>query len=291
MSEKLLVIYHGGCDDGFAAAWSVHSALGPQQAEFVEAHYQQGPPDVSGRYVLIVDFSYKRPVLVDMATRAKGIIVLDHHLTAAQDLFGFPEPPPFAHWRDNGWDAFGAGIAALFDMNRSGAGMTWDYFFTGRRPACIDYIEDRDLWRKALPGIEEFTSALRSYPKDFALWDDLMGDGPEPLISEGKAIHRFYRQLVEKMKTNARQAVLLGVPIWITNAPSFAASEVAGELAERGGKFGATYYELADGRWSYSLRSRGDYDVSFIAKALGGGGHKNAAGFTSDHRVHDITTF
>lgn len=28
-----------------------------------------------------------------------------------------------------------------------------------------------------------------------------------------------------------------------------------------------------------SLRSNGDYDVSAIAKAFGGGGHKNAAGF------------
>jgi nanoRNase/pAp phosphatase (c-di-AMP/oligoRNAs hydrolase) len=27
------------------------------------------------------------------------------------------------------------------------------------------------------------------------------------------------------------------------------------------------------------LRSNGDYDVSAIAKAFGGGGHKNAAGF------------
>jgi nanoRNase/pAp phosphatase (c-di-AMP/oligoRNAs hydrolase) len=28
-----------------------------------------------------------------------------------------------------------------------------------------------------------------------------------------------------------------------------------------------------------SLRSNGDYDVSAIAKAFGGGGHRNAAGF------------
>jgi nanoRNase/pAp phosphatase (c-di-AMP/oligoRNAs hydrolase) len=28
-----------------------------------------------------------------------------------------------------------------------------------------------------------------------------------------------------------------------------------------------------------SLRSNGGYDVSVIAKAFGGGGHKNAAGF------------
>ncbi|NIV11578.1 MAG: bifunctional oligoribonuclease/PAP phosphatase NrnA, partial [Aliifodinibius sp.] len=29
----------------------------------------------------------------------------------------------------------------------------------------------------------------------------------------------------------------------------------------------------------YSLRSRGDFDVSALAERFGGGGHKNAAGF------------
>ena len=37
----------------------------------------------------------------------------------------------------------------------------------------------------------------------------------------------------------------------------------------------------ADGHWNVSLRSRGDTDVAAIAVALGGGGHRMAAGFTS----------
>lgn len=278
MSDKLLVIYHGGCDDGFAAAWVARSAVGADHAECLAAHYQQAPPDVTGRDVVLVDFSYKRPVLLDMAARARSIIVLDHHHTAAQDLFGFPEPVPFSKW------PAATGIAARFDMSRSGAGMAWDYFYPGmRRP---DFIEDRDLWRKKLAGIEEFTSAVRSYPQDFDVWDDLVGNGAEALISEGAAIQRYYRLIVEKMKAVAYDAKLCGYPIRITNAPSFAASEVAGELAAQA-TFGATFYELADGRWSYSLRSRGDFDVSEIAKKFGGGGHKGAAGFTVGVQVHE----
>ncbi|SDO27021.1 phosphoesterase RecJ domain-containing protein [Klenkia soli] len=37
----------------------------------------------------------------------------------------------------------------------------------------------------------------------------------------------------------------------------------------------------ADGSWNVSLRSRGATDVSAVAQALGGGGHRMAAGFTS----------
>ena len=35
------------------------------------------------------------------------------------------------------------------------------------------------------------------------------------------------------------------------------------------------------GVFNYSLRSKGDFDVSELAKRHGGGGHKNAAGFQS----------
>lgn len=40
--------------------------------------------------------------------------------------------------------------------------------------------------------------------------------------------------------------------------------------------------ELADGGCKVSLRSRGDLDVESMARRHGGGGHKNAAGFTLD---------
>lgn len=288
---NLLCIYHGNCDDGFAAAWVVRSQLGDRQVEFYAGQYQRDPPDVTGRHVLLVDFSYKRPVLLDMAARAKSIVILDHHHTAAQDLFGFREPAPFSEWCDKGLDLVARGeppIAALFDMARSGAGLTWD-FLTGGRPRIpfIDYIEDRDLWRKSLPGGDEFTIALRSYPQDFETWDILVAAGADTLIAEGAAIQRYYRQRVEEMKRSAYETTLAGKSIWITNAPYFAASEVAGELAARdGATFGACYFEVGKGRWAYSLRSRGDFDVSEIAKQFGGGGHKAAAGFTVDAPVH-----
>jgi phosphoesterase RecJ-like protein len=40
--------------------------------------------------------------------------------------------------------------------------------------------------------------------------------------------------------------------------------------------------EVGANRWKVSLRSRGDVDVEQVARRHGGGGHKNAAGFTTD---------
>ena len=286
---KPLCIYHGYCDDGFAAAWVVRCATGAALFDFYPGVYQREPPDVTGRHVLLVDFSYKRPVLLEMAAKARSVVILDHHKTAAEDLSGFREPAPFNEWdRDHNplVEGDAAPVAALFDMARSGAGLTWDFFFSGKpRPGFIDYIEDRDLWRKALPGGDEFTIALRSYPQDFEVWDDLVKAGPAALIAEGKSVQRYYRIRVEELKRSAYESTIAGYPCWITNAPYFAASEVAGELAEKTG-FGACYFEVEKGRFQYSLRSRGDFDVSGIAKTFGGGGHRGAAGFTTNTPIH-----
>lgn len=281
-----LCIYHGACDDGFAAAWCVRKALG-DDVEFYPGVYQKDPPLHEGRDVLFVDFSYKRPVLDAMAKSAKSILILDHHKTAAEDLADIEAVPSFINWRDAALiHGSGVNMFALFDMNRSGAALAWDYFIGGERPEFIEYIQDRDLWRKELKGGDEFTIALRSHPQDFKTWDRLVAGGAAHLIQEGYAIQRYYRLRVEELKHSAYPSEIGGIACWISNAPYFAASEVAGELCDRGESFGACYFEVSAGRFQYSLRSRGDFDVSAIARQFGGGGHKNAAGFSTNGKAH-----
>jgi phosphoesterase RecJ-like protein len=46
--------------------------------------------------------------------------------------------------------------------------------------------------------------------------------------------------------------------------------------------------QVGDREWAVSLRSKGGVDVSAVAVALGGGGHRFAAGFTGRGTVHDV---
>ncbi|HVJ98633.1 MAG TPA: DHHA1 domain-containing protein, partial [Acidimicrobiia bacterium] len=46
--------------------------------------------------------------------------------------------------------------------------------------------------------------------------------------------------------------------------------------------------EAADGAWRVSLRSLGAVDVRHVAEAQGGGGHRFAAGFTSDEPAESV---
>ena len=279
-----LCIYHANCSDGFGAAWAAWKRFG-DGVQYIPAQYGEPPPDVVGKHVVILDFSYKRPVLLEMAAAAKTILILDHHKTAQEDLSGFCEPAPFEQWKDRGLNLVadaGPPIAALFDMERSGAGITWDFFHPGMpRPRLIDHVEDRDLWRFKIPGTREFVACLFSHPYDFKTWDRLAHDDPDALIAEGAAIERQTRKHVETMLPGKRAMTIGGYSVPVVNAPGWLASDIAGALAADA-TFAACYFDIADKR-VFSLRSRGDFDVSDIAKQYGGGGHKNAAGFQRPH--------
>ena len=260
-----LCIYHGNCADGFGAAWAVRQAI--PEADFFAATYQAPPPDVTGKRVVMVDFSYKRPVLLDMASKAESILILDHHKSAAEDLVDLP-----------------ANVAAVFDMERSGAMMAWQHFFPEvPPPRLIEHIQDRDLWRFALPGTREIQANVFSYPYDFGVWDSLMASDVELLRGEGAAIERkHHKDIAELVKVTRRRMVIGGFDVPVANLP-YTLSSDAGHLMAQGEPFAACYWDTPDGR-VFSLRSSdAGQDVSAIAKTYGGGGHRNAAGFQVPH--------
>jgi uncharacterized protein len=283
--EKPLVIYHAGCWDGFCAAWIARTALGDIEA--VPAHYGTPPPNVAGREVYVLDFSYPLEVMADMASASSAFTVLDHHKTAERALADL-EAMFITH---------NMAGRARYSSDKSGARMAWEHFaqiggWLGMpTPWLVDYTEDRDLWRHALPNTQEVNAALRSYPLDFDLWDrQFAGAAPPPLslVTEGAAIRRRERQIIEDHVRNARMVSfsrMVGGPIAaddmivpVVNS-TVLFSEIAGELAKEH-SFGACYFDRHDGKRQWSLRSAPDgVDVSEIAKAHGGGGHKHAAGF------------
>lgn len=290
---KTLCIYHGNCVDGFGAAWAVMRALGEHAVEFHPGVYQKAPPEVAGRDVLIVDFSYKRPVLDEMASRARTIVILDHHESAKNDLAGYPPPldGPYNPDAMRQWQRecnAPTAVHALFDMERSGAGITWDYLHPGLvRPRLIDLIEDRDLWQFEVNGSREIHELIQSWPYEFKAWTDLArrlenNHGFRTAVTEGDVLRRKKMQDLQNLLPVARRRMVIGghdVPV--ANLPIIFTSD-AGHIMCEGEPFAACYWDTAAGR-VFSLRSRHTkgqgLDVSKVASLFGGGGHKDAAGF------------
>lgn len=303
--KNILCIYHSHCMDGFTAAWVVRKALG-EGVEFHAATHGDPPPDVTGKNVIIVDFSYKREVLLEMARKAVSMLVLDHHKSAEADLqpkewdAEGPSIRRIDEWpKDYGYERFqqavvqdfsegapGAVIYALFDMERSGAGIAWDFFMEEPRVAFIDHVEDRDLWRFKLEDTRNICAAIFSYDYTFANWDELdhrFALYPQHIIAEGMAVERkHHKDIAEFVKKATRFIMIGGHSVPVVNVPYMWGSDAAHLLCTNYAMAGtfAAYYWDRKGFCEFGLRSLPDgMDVSEVAKLYGGGGHKHAAGF------------
>ncbi len=284
-------IYHAPCDDGFGAAWAVWRKWG-DKVEYRPTNYGLAVPDqnIDGRTILVVDFSFPLPVLEQMARRAASIVVLDHHKSAAADLgslYALPGVTAEDVERVLAKADYGHGVnlGANFDMEHSGARLTWNFCHPGEdAPKLIDYIEDRDLWRYRLPETRALSLYLRSFAYDFDQWTAVMErceQCTDDVVAEAKAIERFYDLKVAEIVATATYKTSGGFEVPVAHAPYAFVSDVGHELLKQHPQapFAAMVVD-AYGSRTYSLRSDDSrQDVSIVAKSFGGGGHRNAAGF------------
>lgn len=278
MNDKI-IIYHADCWDGFAAYWVCTMIPGWEDAKGIPMNYGDSLDiaKVSGKDVLMVDFSMARCDLEWIHKEAKSFRVYDHHKTAEKEL----KDLDFAY----------------FDSSRSGAMLAYEEILRKNCPDAVRgvcaYIQDRDLWKFELPHSREIHAWMRSESMNFHTLDILKRASPLQnaweLISKGKQVLKYQEQIIDAHIEHARPIKLykdFSKPgtqategLIVNNTTLGLASEIAGALAEKSGAFGSTWAIDGD-RAVVSLRSRGDLDVSTIAKGYGGGGHKNAAGFS-----------
>lgn len=276
-----LVIYHGNCADGFSAAWCFWRKFGAG-ADYVAGVYQRDPPDVAGRDVFMVDFSFKRPVVERLLQVASSVTLIDHHKTAIDDLQSLAFNHQVSPLPKLGW---------FCDINRSGATLAWDYLFPGEdRPLLLGHIEDRDLWKFKLANTREIQAFVFSHQYTFEQWDELMAaDGPALLkmTAAGAAIERKQaKDVVELLGVCQRRMVIAGHDVPVASLPYTLVSDAAAAMAQ-GEPFAACYWDTADAR-VFGLRATAEgMDVSEIALQYGGGGHAKAAGFRVP-RDHDL---
>lgn len=301
MTKAPLCIHHHPCADGFMAACVVDRFFGYGNVEFLPANYGDAPPAddmLRGRDVYVVDFSYPEDVLRKMAVAANRVLVLDHHASAAKNLAGVEAPEPSASSpRGYRWPFVDADDPvnptpvdhtprAIFDMNRSGAGMAWDFFFAGtKRPRVIDLVEDRDLWRFAYDSSRPFAARLFAEPYDRLLWSQVLEADPEMvsrMVLEGRLLMKKQeKDMLELLGAqNGRIEQIGGYSVPVYNLPYYLVSDAL-HVACQGYPFAASYWDGPTHR-NFSLRSdmkHGGVDVSQVAAEYGGGGHKEAAGF------------
>lgn len=336
--EVDLVFYHHACQDGFGAAWAAHRRIGDASPNGVEIQYESvkygaETPDVTGRHVAIVDFCFEREQLDEMVQKAASLIVLDHHKSSRESLEGgtvydIVFDPPFGmtdaartlRIGSEDWAKAAEKILketrteprierviipkfenALFDMEKSGAMLSWEFFHPGvPAPRLIEHLQDRDLWRFQLSDTKRVQAWLDKEKFEFEVWDEAAAildhdkgdDAYRRFMSDGDVVLRYAQSLHERLAKHAHPGVLrtpLGeLRVYSLNTCYFQSDvchKVLDNLDNAEEKDPeavamAWFHDEKSGAFRCSLRSdphRPPVDIH--AKAFGGGGHRNAAGF------------
>lgn len=287
-----LVIYHDNCADGFGAAFCFWLKFG-DNAEYLPASYgKEMKINFKGRDVHIVDFSFPKDVMNTIFIHAKSVVWLDHHKTAFEMWCGgIPTNERFYDISTM------RGVHMMLDNNKSGAMLAWEYMF-GNEPApiLIRHIDDYDRWQFKIKHTKEFIAAIRAVaPWNFEQWREMLLESSLPrnlqeMYKTGKTIlYSHEQQINEVIERGAMPCKLViktarsgwtGEHGFALNCPPNMTSDAGHKLAKKCGSYGLLWRVVSGNKVECGLRSEGDYDVSEIAKHFGGGGHKNAAGFT-----------
>lgn len=265
----IYVLYHASCTDGLGSKFAAWKKFG-DAAKYIPVQYKKPMPEIEdGSEVYILDFSYSKEELEALNKRVSKLQVLDHHKTAEEALKNLD--------------------FAFFDMKKSGAVLSWEYFHPGIPvPELLLHIQDRDLWTWKKPGTREVLNALKTIREDFEKWDGLNSTPLDDQFKDKwKLVSDFEDDYVESRCKN------VGVTYLYIKGKKYTVAAVNSTLlgSEIGSRlcqildidFAIVYFIDQDGDVVLSFRSLGDFDVTPIAKHFGGGGHKNASGAVVDN--------
>ncbi len=271
---KRNLIFHAGCPDGFGAAWAARRAWGDDARYIPRSHDDDFDPEqFEDELVVFADISIANPMLRRLGEVAAELLVLDHHLTAREQFASDPS-------LENALTANGHRVH--FDLEQSGAMLAWNHFHPDEpAPDLLRYVQDQDLWNWELPESEAINAAIGSYPRRHSDWDKLAARPIGSLAEEGRPIVRANRIEVARAMAHAHPVVIGDLRIEAVNA-RHPRAEIGHELATRA-KFGKPWgivYRVVGSRVDCSIYSLGDCDASAIATRFGGGGHRNASGFS-----------
>ena len=132
--------YGLGCAIAFQKFLDDHEIMGTA-VYFVNSN-KVNLPDVTGRNVILAGIGFDRATMEDLYSKAKNLIVIDHHETAQEHLEGLD---------------FG-----ILDQDKLSSQLLWEWLFNEPEPKLLEYMDDRDLW--TLPSSREFSAGLGVLP-------------------------------------------------------------------------------------------------------------------------------
>lgn len=226
--------------------------------------------------IFLVDFSLQPFEKMVKLQRLVGhrLIWIDHHISAMKD---------HRMWIDD-HQAF-LFIDGMRSVGQAGCELTWEYMFPYEPvPPLVELLGRYDVWDHSDPRTLPLQYGLRIYetrPEDsMDSWSEWFKAFPFHILKEGETILRYIQQDNKKYCSACSFDIDFDGLRCIAVNRALTNSQVFDSVWDSEKYDAMLTFAWLKRSWRVSLYSdREDIDVSQIAKAHGGGGHKGAAGF------------
>lgn len=234
-----------------------------------------------GERVYIVDYSFTEATIHELLWLINygcDVIWIDHHASSLDLVDKYPELK---------------NLRGIRSSEASGAALTYMWFMKcpfDTIPEYVKLVSDYDTWAHKMTDSDAFKLGIDSYKND--VFDDVwtrldstseIFDGRhflQSVVAAGYIIKSYIdRDNESYLDSYGFESELDGVTVYAVNKSSN--SWIFGDLIN---SYPAVVVFVFNGsKWKYSIFSSDNgADCQKIAENHGGGGHKHAAGFTSD---------
>lgn len=278
----MIGIYHNRDLDGFTSG----AIIKKKYPEAEMRGYDYGEPfdfsGMEGNEVIMADVSLPMKDMIKISKLTNGRFTwIDHHISAIKDFEAL-----------NDYTI----LAAVLDNTIAACEGAWNYLFPGEdMPYAVKLLGEYDTWRnqdvdrwnnEILPfqfGMRVHCNSVKSFPTNIFSHNEFVPG----YISDGKLILKYNTiQNETQCRKSSFEIEFKGLKAICLNGGGFN-SDVFKSVYDESRHDIMMPFQFNGRFWTVSLyTTKDEVDCSVIAKSMGGGGHKKAAGF----QVDDIKT-
>lgn len=270
----MLIIYHSRDLDGFTSGAILKRKF--PQADLLGYDYGQDIPLIDdGEDVILVDVSFPIPLLFEICQRVNSFVWIDHHVSAINEFNTYPDAPK--------------NLTVVLENGIAACEIAWTWAFPDiEMPLAVRLLGMYDTWRNANLDMWEgqimpFQYGMRAHcagPLSFPQY--VLEQNAEfevnGIIHTGKTLLEYQREQDKRACKGAFVFLWGNYRVIALNGGGF--SSTAFKSVYDSEKHDLMMPFIFNGKfWVVSIYTEKDIDCSEIAKKLGGGGHKKAAGF------------
>lgn len=319
MSTDKIYVYHHNDHDGIVAAGIVYkrykNPVNKHKIIFNMIDYNvllnfDHIDFEKGDKVFFLDYSFSNKENIEAFKKLLGrrihendVVWIDHHKTSiGGELNNLYRIPGIRRVGLCGaaWTYFYLYFEYFHELDLESRDDIPEFFHNSKVPTFLKYIDDYDCWKHMYPATNDFHYGLTiSHPTDDIInillstsedFSSVRMNYITDIIKQGEEIQKFL-----KFENKEYHVDMYGfettLPLLHKNGVYrvFCMNRKGNSLmfGDKIDEYDAVIPFYYNGeRWTYSMFSNKEYvDCSAVAKAYGGGGHKGAAGWTSDKLI------